>query len=152
MCGIPHEVMFYYTCNKHVNCSWTIEATWKVLDFSHHVTTKTEQALPCAICHLKGIQCKLWSRNFFNLSWLMPCVRLMLKIHKGWYAWFITADHITEIMACFTTNYYKNNYHSFSDSSNTHSAFQRLFLETNVCFYPIKKMNKLIKAASASVS
>lgn len=54
------------------------------------VTTKSEQALPYPISHLKGIQCKLRSGAFSAPGWLMPYVRLMLKIHKGWYTWFIT--------------------------------------------------------------
>lgn len=66
--------------------------TWKILvpTDQHHVTTKTEQALPYPICLLKGIQCKL--RSLSTQGWLMPYVRLMLKIHKGWYTWFITPE------------------------------------------------------------
>lgn len=88
----------------------TIGATWKILFPSdqHHVTTKAEQALPYPICPLKGIQCKLQSGTFSTLAWLMPYVRLMLKIYKGWYTWFITPEMFCpsnswNLGTCFTT-------------------------------------------------
>lgn len=75
----------------------------------HHVTSKTQQALPYPICHLKGIQCKLLSRAFFNLAVDLCLMSGTSSKYKGWYTWFITPENVSpmkwlkySILFCFT--------------------------------------------------
>lgn len=151
-----------------MNNSWTIGATWKILVPSNRQCNHKKLNRRCLI------RSTTWKESNVNCEaplfqlwgWLMPYVRLMLKIHKGRYTWFITSDVFGQsnswnLSTCFSDSFNKNSAAFFIISSSkltyrndkmTSFQYWRPFYRRRFCFQKDKEMKKLIKATQSLAS